>query len=451
MRLSLFNILGLLTLLWFSVLQAQILDAGIYPPPVGGTYDYNTFKPGAAGFPALGGTYVDPVFGSTIRRITNIGAKVGDDDSYSHNWSNANGTYLFYTGDAMPALSILNTTTGALAYSGQPFGTSRYEINWHPTDPNKYFYLSGSNLMERNLTTQTSATLRTFPGALQLMGGSLNWVDRTGDLFVVMYGGTAKVWKRSTNSLYTGSVTPLNGGGWVSITPDGNYLVTAAGPSAPPNIEHHSYQINHATTSIGGTPTQFWGLCGDHGVLVSATNGKNYFITFDCNDKPGLYRVDITLNQAGKTYAQQQAANQKLVTLSFGPPTNTNDGHLTSVQVCPNANWVFFDSESFSTDGFNGSTSNWVAYKSEIMVMNVLTLEVRRLAHHRSRGINAPSVGYYTQPRISVSGDGSVVSWASNMNISSPVGYADIYGINNPLGPIVSIPKSKAPTNLRIL
>ncbi len=39
----------------------------------------------------------------------------------------------------------------------------------------------------------------------------------------------------------TGYVTTLNPTGWVAITPDGNYLVTAAGP----NKEHYSYAIDH--------------------------------------------------------------------------------------------------------------------------------------------------------------------------------------------------------------
>ena len=54
---------------------------------------------------------------------------------------------------------------------------------------------------------------------------------------------------------------------------------------------------------------------------------------------------------------------------------------------------------------------------------NVVTGEVRRIAHHRSR---SPQANYYYTPRVSASWDGSVVTWASNMGYSG-TGYADIY------------------------
>ena len=47
-----------------------LTDTATHLPPSSGLYAYNSFKPGTTGFPTLGQTYVDPVFGSTIRRIT---------------------------------------------------------------------------------------------------------------------------------------------------------------------------------------------------------------------------------------------------------------------------------------------------------------------------------------------------------------------------------------------
>ncbi|MBM2845936.1 MAG: hypothetical protein HW407_1248, partial [Bacteroidetes bacterium] len=189
------------------------------------------------------------------------------------------------------------------------------------------------------------------------------------------------------------------------------------------------------------TPVNFWTQCGDHGTLVSATDGKNYFITFDCNNSPGIYRVDITLNQnlnqPFRTEADQISVNQLLLPLTFNSATiaSTNDGHLSAVsKEGPNQNWVFFDSETFlktfpdGYDDFNSdpATSNWQPYEQEIIAMNVVTSEVRRYAHHRSRGLSS---SYYAQPRISCSWDGSIILWTSNYNTSSPTGYADLYGM----------------------
>jgi hypothetical protein len=245
------------------------------------------------------------------------------------------------------------------------------------------------------------------------------------------------VWDSQTDIIYSGSVTPLSSGGWVAITPDGKYLVTAAGL----NQEHYSYAIDHTTHSISPTPVNFWTACQtDHGALVSATDGKNYFITFDCNNTAGIYRVDITLDQTGKTELDQIAANQLLLP-TVSTPVNTNQGHLSAVSRGPNQDWVFFDSETLGGDPFSSVSpfvpfnNNWLPYEQEIVAMNVTTLEVRRYAHHRSRNIFSD---YHAQPRISCSWDGSIILWTSNYN--TPLGhplvplgpqndYADMYGM----------------------
>jgi hypothetical protein len=402
--------------------HAFLRDAGVHAPPVGGTFDYNSFGPGAAGFPAIGGTYVDPVFGEKIRRLTNIYPAVNSEDIYGHHWSNANGTMTFSR--VADATRILNTATGAVIDGDAPCGNPCFEMNWHPTNPDLYYYLNGLNLMERSVSTRIATSIHTFPATLQGMGGSLNWIDATGDLFVVTYSGTAHLWKRSINLVYSGTVVPANSGGWTTITPDGNYLVTAAGPGN----SHLSYAVNHANRSISGTGVNFWTLCGDHGAVVSASNGKNYFVTFNCYSQSGLYRVDITLNQQGRSEAQQIADNMRLVPLNF---TSTGDGHMSGGCIGANKDWVITDLEAVGVDQFGGQLpSPWDVYRGEIIAMNVTTLEVRRLAHHRSRIPPSTGLAYYAQPRISTSWDCSMLTWTSNYNRNPTVGYADLYGMS---------------------
>lgn len=418
----------------------------IQVPPLAGLLGYNSFIPGSPGFPAIRGTYTDPIFGGTIRRLTNTVGQPNQEDIYGHHWANANGSLAFSRildplGNS--AFNIINTTTGDEVYTNQPFGSNHPllgtvapDIAWDAIDPNRYYFYQGANLTCRNLVEQRNV-VKTFPSTLEPNGGSLNTQDRSGRYFTVRYGGSNKVWDSQTDRIYSGQVLPLSSTGWVAITPDGNYLVTAAGPTK----EHYSYAIDHMNHSISSTPVNFWTLCGDHGTLVSAANGENYFITFDCDTSPGIYRVDITLDQnliqPFKTEADQIAVNQLLLPLTFNNATtaSTNDGHLSAVsKEGPNQNWVFFDSETFlktfpdGYDDFNSdpATSNWQPYEQEIIAMNVVTLEVRRYAHHRSRGLSS---SYYAQPRISCSWDGSIILWTSNYNISSPTGYADMYGM----------------------
>ena len=121
---------------------------------------------------------------------------------------------------------------------------------------------------------------------------------------------------------------------------------------------------------------------------------------------------------------QQAAANQMLV-----PLTVNDDAHFSAVSKGAFADCVFISTES-TVDPFNGGVSGWTAYEQEIIAVNVVTSEVRRLAHHRSRNLPAQ---YGTMPRVSCSWDGSTVMWTSDYNISSPTGYADNYAIQLPL------------------
>lgn len=394
-------------------------DTAAHAPPSGTTadqLDYNAFTPNASNFPPIGYYYFDPVFGAPIRRLTNVMGSGNNDDIYAHHWANADGTYAF-TRTPSNQLNIIKLSDGSKAYTSQPLGDIGYEIYWDAQDANKYYYYSGANLMVRNLSAQTSSVKKTFPSTLQALGGSLNFQSRDGYYFVVQYSGSAHVWNSQTDTIYSGTVAfdVASTNGWVSITPDGNYVVTSA---------HYSYAIDHNAHSVATTGLQFWNGCGDHGVLTSASNGKNYFVTHNCYyDPPGVVAVDITTQRT----AQSDVTGVKWL---LNTAWADNDGHLSAVSRGAFQDWVFVDTEYFSGDGFNSMPSSWTAYRQEIVATNVVTGQVRRLAQHRSRGLNA---SYYNQPRISCSWDGSAVLWTSNYNVSSPTGYADMYSILDPI------------------
>src|SRR6185295_19583995 len=95
--------------------------------------------------------------------------------------------------------------------------------------------------------------------------------------------------------------------------------------------------------------------------------------------------------------------------------------------------WAFISVED-GTDNLNGSTSSWLPYRSEIVAMNVLTGEIRRIVHHRSRGV---LVNYIHQPRLSVSWGGEFVAWASNFDQDGVVDIFTTPGVtsNGPSAP----------------
>lgn len=411
-----------------------LTDTALHAPVLSGAQHYNNFKPGGAGFPSAGGSYTDLIFGGVVHRLTNTltGTSANQDNIYAKHWANANGTYAFHQNlDGGRLVHILDIATGTFLWTDQPNGVEAFEIFWDALDPDKYYYLSGASIVRRNLAAQTDTTIHTFGGTLQDLGGTHNFQSADGRYFIVQIAGQGWVWDSQLNLEYTGHPNLLGGGdGWMTLSPDGNYLVTAAGGTAMPQKEHYSFAINHTTHVVSTTPTQFWGLCGDHMALVSASDGKNYAITFNCTSDPAggkIHRVDITLNQAGRTVTQQTNDSQVILDIDTSAGWNL-DMHASGSIRGANRDWCFISVENNTgADPFNGGVGSFKRYWQEIVGVNVVTLEVRRFCHHRSRGMTGNIVAY--QPRVSTSWDGSVVMWASNFNTSTPSDYEDLYYI----------------------
>jgi hypothetical protein len=403
-------------------------DGASHPPPTTGGFAYNTFVPASP----IGTTYVEPVFGPTVQRVTTDGA---EDDSYARNmWWNADETRYFHRG------KIINLVSNTVEYTGIPgaTGSFNFDMGFDPVDPNVLYYFLGASI--HKVTLQAGGTWAdtiyfTTPGsvALQSLGGTLNWIDPSGRYMLVRYGAEPSVYVYDRNNLglgpyanpVTGSAT-VGSNGYVGLSPDGQYLVgyedsvNAIGGPALSGSQGVSWRITHANRTVDQAPNIFWSLCGDHGSFLSASDGRNYMVAFNCYDVNSIWRVDITNNAANLTFAQQKALPNNLQLL--GPLDWSVTGHITAIAKGTFRDWAFYAVED-TNDVFNGGVSPWFLYRSEIVAMNVVTGEVRRLAHHRSRSIGN---NYYYSPRVSASWTGKWVGWASNFNQS---GVADIYAV----------------------
>jgi len=135
-------------------------------------------------------------------------------------------------------------------------------------------------------------------------------------------------------------------------------------------------------------------------------------IAYNAVSGPQLWRVDITNNADGLKQARQRVLPNNKLLLSF--PTWNDSGHIATAARGPFQDWAFVSTED-GTDTLNGSVRSWHAFRQEIFAINVITGEIRRLAHHRSR---ADSGDYFSQPRVSASWRGRYVGFASNFNQS---------------------------------
>src|SRR3989454_912806 len=436
-------ILGLLVMV-SPVLGFESAD-GSLPPPATGAFAYNSFVPPLV--PAA--SYIDPVFGETVRRLT---VDHSHDDIYARNmwWSADETRYLHRVCCVADYWNVIQVATGAITHTGLPNGDFAADGGFDPVDANVLYYIvrdRGDGRGEIHRLTLgpsgswTNTVEWTAPSPLgtasDYLGGTINWLDASGRYMLVRYGPEPSVYLLDRQNLAAGPYgnaidarNYVDEGSYLGPTPDGGFVV---GFDSRFNIafglgEGVSWAIDHAARTVAPAPNVFWSLCGDHGAFASASDGRNYMIVSDCDNFSGLWRVDITNNADGLGEEQKTLPNNRL--LIAWATVNEVGGHVSTVARGLLRDWVFYASED-GTDEFNGGVDDgtgaitpWHAYRQEIMAINMLTGEIRRLAHHRSRSLL--SGDYYAFPRLSASWGGGVVGFASNFN---QPGVTDIYAI----------------------
>jgi hypothetical protein len=332
-------------------------------------------------------------------------------------------------------LAVIDVASGTVTHNGIPIGSLPGDEGFDPVDPNAVYYHSGSTIHKVTLTagSWSDAVYFTAPGGatIQSLGGTMNWLDASGRYMVVRYGPEPSVHVFDRSNLAAGpyanaadGASTIGRGSYVGISPDGQYLVGYQGADGSAGLyrmgQGVSWKINHATRSITATPTAFWSVCGDHGSFISTSDGRNYMVVSACTAYSELWRVDITNSIGGLDEAGQKALPNNRRLMAW-PTWNEVGAHVTTVAKGALRDWAFYATEDGS-DALNGPVTPWHAYRQEIIAFNVLTGEVRRLAHHRSRLAG----DYYAQPRLSTSWGGKYVGWASNFNQS---GVVDIFAV----------------------
>jgi hypothetical protein len=451
-----------------------ITDDLLRKPPAAGVFTYGVWGPQASGFPTTGEIYGpagDPRFGGKVRRITSEFPNASKSDIYSKNgfWS-ADGRLMFHLTSA-ETKTIVNTDTGASVEV--PGDYDGFDGSFAPDDAGgtyTWYFFSGTQLMKYSLTLTADgtpvvasgpATVEDFGVRLGGLGGSVDWIDNSGRYMVLNVGGVMRVWDRMARTFYADPPAPVSAdavvlaGGWIGISPDGRYVVVSTddGSGIAGGEQQYSFEVVHPSSTAAGMlepGVLFWTLCGGHGDLVTASDGSTYLVTFDCYGSsgepmlPAIYAVNVApstpvtgndpLDEAGRN-AQRQA-NRKLFEVAWG-----DDAHFSGVSAGLLRDWAFVSMESAEdTFGRDVRRSPWWnrPYMQEIVMVNVITCQVVRLAHHRSRSVG---FDYYAQPRVSASwgfGDATTAAWLSNFGQlaagggagQSSAGSADIYAID---------------------
>ena len=421
--------------------------------------------------PAKGKSYVDPVFGCTVTRLT--------DDSLSyHDYSttqamSASDAYILIGHDGQ--MRIVNLKGDVIVdQTHMPAHNSGHYL-WDATDGNKFYYAFNNSLMSGTITGHNSvkrATVREFNEYqkwIAIMDYSNMSADRdhialvgenraaggiaTIDFFVYQFSTKQKIYvfKSSTQGcVVNGAPAPLGG------QPGGDcmhkLLLTA---DNQPVMEWHMNRDPKmpagcvSAFAVGAGCKTITNADGTLRILQSGTThmdtgwdntGTKSIIVENFDPDPNAtHRYDPCYNHGGIAIKDVNT-----FALSCLLSTDFRSGHVSYLGG-PHQPWVGIDVEDDRDPGperYNTHPGHyaaptqpclqledakidarcWTVYENEIMIIRIdgagnfhglggTAGKTYRLAHSRSR----QAEHYYAQPRASISRDGKYIVFDSNM------------------------------------
>ncbi len=392
-------LLGLL--LTSSEAFAQRPDRTTYGPP-----DYYDSL-----LPAPGSTYVDPVFGTTVKRVSNSPA---EPDA-----ANGGAVYLRFISGEYSSMSPFNTDNSRLilqhdSYFGLYDGSGKYlndlpfaikagsEPRWSRTDTSVLYFVNNNQLKQYDVSTKVSRVVHTFSDYSLISGRGESDISADGDHFALAGDGKfVFVYEISTDT--TGPVFDASGRSFDSlyITPNNNVVVSYYQPGTARynGIELFDRDMNfqrQLARAIG------------HMDVTRDTNGDEILLWTNSGDAGAICPnavVKIRLADARETC---------LISLDWSLAVH--------VSAPDTGGWFFMETYAPSDPAPN--SESWKLYTNEILQVKLDGTAVRRLAHHRSR----PFTSYNYGPRVSASRDGSRLIFNSNFGLYGPSTlYTDVY------------------------
>jgi hypothetical protein len=377
---------------------AQQTDSATYVPP-----DYYTLRP-----PASGKSYVDPVFGSTITRMSNsrdepdVAKGVGTLSFVSNEYS----TMSPFNADNSRILGLHFSYFGLYDRSGR-FTTdlkvcASCEPRWSRTDPNVLYFVSGNRLERLNVSTGRASVVHTFREYESISGKGESDISVDGD-HLVFAGDDRSVFVYEISTDTKGPVFDTGGRGFDSlyITPNNNVTITwlESGTTRWSGIEFFDRDMTFQRQVA---------RAGGHMDVTRDANGDEILLWTNSADPTPLCLnaiVKIRLSDAHQTC---------LISLDWSLAVH--------VSAPDTGGWFFM--ETYAPGDPAPDSEGWKAYTNEILRVKLDGTEVRRLTHHRSR----PFTSYNYTPRVSSSWDGSRIIFNSNFGLDGPSTlYTDAY------------------------
>lgn len=396
----------------------QLNNKQVHLPP-----NYDTFMP-----PAKGQSYVDPVFGCTVIRVTDgsleqlsDGSHPGLMNSYSTvSPLNASDTMLFVLAtDGTWSIrgangSILVPTSNVPGFSGHPV--------WDASNSNLFYYALSNSLYGGTINgSSVSATvLHTFSEYSAVTSMDMADLSQDGD-HIALVGQNSN----GTMDVFVWSISQKTKTSTYKTVCTGS-VAGAGQPGCLHKLQLTANNLLSIQFNNDGSGTEQGVRLWNGSALVHLQDRTGHYDTgYDSNGNPVFLSLNNSYTLAGLSNACPSGWG-----LDVGRISNLSSAvclldnvpywHI-SYRGDASQPWIalsFFDSrtpgpEFFTTDASYRtiSTSNWQLYEDEIVLGKVDGSSVYRLAHARSRSMES----YWAQPHAAISRDGSYVVFSSDM------------------------------------
>jgi len=390
--------------------------------------------------PVVFGTYVDPVFGTTVERITDgiAGGLNGIVPQYSKRqaWNADESKLLLFSGDGVAMLCDGNN----FSYIKTLSGVGGEDVFWHPYDPDIIYYNADSILFSYDIVSEVTSVVHVF--------SQYTWANTRGEGNLSQDGryyavagqqydnGTGDVifkdlvlFNLQTSAEVSIMALPqdsLSGFDWVSVSPLGSYVVVDYADEI--TGRYHGVEVYDSNFTFKWQKP----LGAGHSDLGIDNNGDEILV-MDC------YNAD-----SNKTYI-------KKFRLSDGHETTLLevselfDLHISMRNETRKA-WCFISTFDY-TGRLTDDSLSWLPFEDEVFALKLDgSGDVQRIAHHHSRRYSPLTYDsdhsvYWAEPHATVSRYGKRIIWGSNwrqnMDMQNSVDtyiadFSSFLGMNNP-------------------
>jgi hypothetical protein len=355
----------------------------------------------------MGQSWVDPVFGTSIKRLSSAPTTADASSGGNLTWVlNEYATMSAFNQDNSRLILVHESYFGLYDGNGVFVRNLPFEIHagseprWSRTNANVLYYLAGNRLKQYDVSNGATSVVHTFTEYGSISGRGESDICFDGNHFVLVGDGRyVFVYTLSTDS--KGGVLDTAGRGFdsVYITPDDNVTVTwhQSGSSRYNGVELYDRNLVFRRQVM---------RAGGHMDVTRDATGAEVMVWTNSND-PAPIACDNGIVKVRLSDGQQTCLRALDWSLAV---------HIS----CPDTSgWCFVGTYAPGEP----SPTNWPAYTNEIFQVKLDGSEVRRLAHHRSRRRN----DYNYEPKATVSRDGTRLVFASNHNLQNILGFGSDY------------------------